>query len=195
MTSKERKGQNDGASAAFLTAARLLIAISLAPLLFVLWAAVNVPYVYGSSPDEPDAHVPTALNCSQCHTIALEFHDKLGSGNESCLVCHDDLNPVSLHLVNETEIALLDSSQLCEQCHKRRYDAWKEGTHGIPSADKGECTDCHDPHQPQVALLDITIPHPPATSPPPTSPTVPLPLFAIGLSVTMAGVVVVIWKR
>ena len=179
---------------AFLSRARPWIMVSFSLALLVLWATINLPRAYGS-PGQPAAHAPTALNCSQCHSIALTFHDKLGSGNKSCLVCHDDLNPLSLHLADETEIPLLDSPQLCGQCHQNRYEQWKEGIHGLPGTEGLRCTKCHDPHQPQVALLNITIPHPPATPSAPGIPSLALPLLGVGLSITTAVIILVAWKR
>ncbi len=145
----------------------------------------------------PESNQP--LDCLSCHTKNLEFHNKLGSGNKACWVCHDNANMKILHLADETQLPLSDSPQLCAQCHQKRYDAWKEGTHGIaawkegvpanPGADKAKCADCHDPHQPQIALLNITKPHP-ATQPSPSPPSVEL-LVMLGISLLLIIAVVV----
>ncbi len=133
------------------------------------------------------------LDCMSCHTKNLEFHDKLGSGNKACWVCHDNTNMKMLRLVDETQLPLSGSPQICAQCHQKRYDAWSEGTHGIPAwkegvpamsgADKAKCTDCHNPHQPQIALLNITKSHPPP-APSPPSPSTEL-LIILGISLVL----------
>lgn len=143
---------------------------------------------------------PPALKCLRCHPrilmMILGSHDILSSGNEACWVCHDNTyeyiaegagHSPALVLTDGTLLSTLDSPTLCSQCHEKRYKAWKEGTHGISawkvgvSATAGDeqvwtyfaplnCPECHDPHQPQIALLDITKPHPPpalsSSSPP-----------------------------
>ncbi len=143
------------------SAGAIVIVIVLAGLLTVpLTATVNAA---------PESKPP--LDCLSCHPKKLEFHDKLGSGNKACWVCHDSTDMKMLRLANETPLSLSDSPQLCAQCHQKRYDAWKEGTHGIPgTVATVKCTICHNPHQPQIALLDITKSHPIPTSPPPLPP-------------------------
>ena len=143
-------------------------------------------------------------NCISCHPRTLKGHDKLGSGSKACWVCHDKTDMGILRLAEGTSLSLSESAQLCGQCHQKRYDAWKEGTHGIPAwkegvpaipgADKAKCADCHDPHQPQVALWDITKPHPaPAPSPPPPSANL---LIILGISLLlMIGIGAAVAKR
>ncbi len=128
--------------------------------------------------DEPNP----PLDCLSCHPRTLKLHDKLGLGNKACWVCHDSTDMNMLHLVDGTRLPLTDSPQLCGQCHQGRYDAWKEGTHGTPGVVATErCSDCHNPHQPQIALLDITRPHPP----PAPSPSPPSPEFLVMLGVSL----------
>ena len=129
----------------------------------------------------PESNRP--LDCISCHTKTLKGHDKLGSGNKACWVCHDNTDMKMLHLADETQLSLTDSPQLCGQCHQKRYDAWKEGTHGIPGPSTEKCTSCHDPHQPQIALLNITEPHPPS-APSPSPPSAEL-LIMLGISLLL----------
>ena len=131
-------------------------------------------------------------DCLSCHIRTLELHDKLGSGNQACWACHDSGDMGKLHLADGSQLALSESTRLCAQCHQGRYDSWSEGTHGIPGTVAAvECTACHDPHQPQIALLDITKPHPPA-QPPPAPPTVALQvMFGTVVLLTIAVVVAV----
>ncbi len=129
----------------------------------------------------PESDKP--LDCLSCHTKVLKFHDKLGSGNKACWVCHDNTDMKTLQLADETKLSLSDSPQLCGQCHQKRYDAWKEGVSANPGADKAKCADCHDPHQPQIVLLDITKPHPEA-QPSPSPPSVEL-LVMLGISLLL----------
>lgn len=99
------------------------------------------------------------LECSSCHTKILVGHDKLGPGDEACLVCHDTSGMAALHPAGGVSLIPEDSPQLCGQCHQKRYKAWQEGTHGIPGPSTEKCTDCHEPHQPQLAFVNITRPH------------------------------------
>ena len=134
--------------------------------------------------DEPDA----PLDCLSCHPRTLKSHDKLGTGNNACWVCHDSTDMKAFHLADGTRLSLSDSSQLCAQCHPGRYNAWKEGTHGTPGAvATPECAYCHDPHQPRIALLDITRPHPPP-APSPSPPATAL-FVMLGTSLLLAIVV------
>lgn len=141
------------------------------------------------------------LDCLSCHTKTLKGHDKLGSGNKACWTCHDKTEMTTLHLAGgETRFPLSDFPRLCAQCHQERYEAWIEGTHGvawqerqptIPGTDRVKCNYCHDPHQPQIAFLNITKPHPPPTSSPPSLPVDPLIIGGISLLVMMAAGLVI----
>ncbi|MFC2020640.1 hypothetical protein ACFLU1_02465 [Chloroflexota bacterium] len=142
------------------------------------------------------------LDCLSCHVRALKGHDKLGSGTEACWTCHLSTQMTTLHLADgETLLLLSDSERLCGQCHQARYEAWEEGTHGVPAwklADpaivgvgKVTCVNCHEPHQPQIALLDITKPHPLPTPAPPPPPVNLLMILGISLVLmTALGIVV-----
>ncbi len=146
------------------------------------------------------------LECLSCHVRVLKGHDKLGEGNKACWSCHSNTQMGVLHLAGgETLLPLSDSPQLCAQCHQKRYEDWTEGTHGMPSWKEGAvevhgvqqvgCISCHDPHQPQIALLNITKPHPPPTPPPPSPPFELLimlgialvPMIAVGVAVVRGG--------
>lgn len=159
----------------------ILIALGVAGLI------VSLP------PDTAVAALPSMADCTTCHLAKdpipgitrpqlLKGHDKLGSGNQACVVCHDKNNKHlgMLSLNNGNQISFKDSSQLCSQCHEKRYKAWQTGTHGVPAWKDGEigfpggtkktCVDCHDPHSPQIVLLTLTKLHPEPTPPPPSSP-------------------------
>ncbi len=58
------------------------------------------------------------LDCLNCHIKTLEGDDKLGTGNEACWVCHYSTKMGVLHLADNTQLPLSDSSQLCAQCHQ-----------------------------------------------------------------------------
>ncbi len=139
--------------------------------------------------DEQDSALE---DCLGCHTERLEFHDKLGAGNKACWACHDATDMKMLRLAAGTQLSSSESSELCGQCHQGRYRAWEEGTHGLPGmVAVARCVSCHDPHQPQIALLDITKPHPPP-APPPSPPTVELQvMLGTVLLLTIAVVIAV----
>ena len=154
--------------------------------------AFGVAVLIMSSPaDTARAASPFMTECAGCHLAKvplegitrpelLKGHDKLGSGNDACMVCHDRDNKHlgMLGFVDGTLLPLKDSSRLCGQCHEKRYKAWQEGTHGVPAWKDGKpgfpgavektCVECHDPHQPQIALLTLTKLHPAAAPPPPS---------------------------
>jgi nitrate/TMAO reductase-like tetraheme cytochrome c subunit len=122
--------------------------------------------------------------CLSCHSKTLEFHDKLGSGNNACLACHDNPDMKMLRLADKTLLPLADSTQLCGQCHQERYAAWQEGTHGFAGTVAAvKCTGCHDPHQPKITFVNITKPHPEPAPPPPAPPVNLVAIFAVSLAV------------
>ncbi len=140
----------------------------------------------------PESTPPS--DCKSCHTKTLKFHDKLGSGNKACWVCHDNTDIKMLRLADGSPLSLTDSSQLCGQCHQQRYGAWKEGTHGIPGPSKEKCTSCHNPHQPQIVLSGITRTHPVPRPPSPPPPVTLLAVVGISFLVVIAVGVVVLKK-
>ncbi len=142
------------------------------------------------------------LECLSCHVKVLKGHDKLGEGSKACWACHYNMEMGVLHLASgETKLSLSDSTQLCGQCHQKRYEAWKQGEHGVPAWKEGEpsipgagqvkCANCHSPHQPQIALLNITKPHPPPAPLPPSPPVQPLIMLGISLLLMIAAGVAV----
>lgn len=109
--------------------------------------------------------------CSDCHTVKLVGHDKLGTGDEACLECHNLSDLTLIHAGEEAPLTRLEVPELCGQCHQQRFNSFLEGTHGLPGPGSETCTDCHNPHRPQYALIGITRPHPgaqPASGPPST---------------------------
>ncbi len=135
------------------------------------------------------------LPCIACHKQVLEYHDGLGSGDRACWVCHDTADMKSLRLRDGTLVLRSATPEVCGQCHQKRYEAWKDGTHGVKAAaTQIKCSECHDPHKPQVALLDITKPHP-APAPPPPAPPADI-LMITGISVLfLAGIGVIVSRN
>lgn len=139
------------------------------------------------------------LPCLSCHGKQLKGHDKLGSGNEACWVCHFANEMGKLHLEGGAPLALSGSTQICAQCHQTVYQSWNDGTHGAPVGQreqtailtdgKAKCSSCHDPHEPQINLLNITEPHQAAIAPPPRLPGAAL-LAIIGISLLYIFVIV-----
>ena len=162
--------------------------------------------------DKPDRVLPNGF---QGHQIVLWGHDKLGSGDAACPVCHDDMtrNPGKLKTADGSLVDITgDISLVCYRCHSTKYKEWKAGTHG---KHKPSCTaaGCHDPHTPgwiyaspllpftgsgfQFRILDQREPFAPF-APPAPAPPVDIPwwftgIAAVGLVVvgSLAGTLVV----
>lgn len=143
--------------------------IVVAGFLALLFLAVIATAPLSAAPPEEKA----PLDCLSCHARALKSHDALGSGSAACRVCHDESTMGVLHLFDGTRFPLADSSQLCEQCHTERYQAWQKGTHGILSGKaeleflgsrRVKCVACHNPHQPKIDLTKLVIPPVPTFS-------------------------------
>lgn len=215
---------------------RLVGAVVLVIVAAALVAALPVGNVKAASPSIME-------DCTACHLATvpipgierpqlLKGHDKLGSGNGACTVCHDKDNQHlgKFRLVDGTQIPLLDSIRLCGQCHQKRRDQWLEGTHGVPQWSEGVpgmgvaqnktawpagqynvgqnntaplldailkvvpgflggakkiCTDCHDPHHPQIELQSVIKPHPVAAPSPPSPPVTPFVVLGGALLLTI----------
>ena len=158
---------------------------------------INLP------PEEIDN--PDVLRCSTCHRKVLVGHDVLGQGNAACRACHSATLMGELHLAGqEGGLSMRDAPQLCGQCHQDRYQEWQEGSHGAPAWKENEvvvhgegkvsCIGCHDPHQPQITLTGITIPHPDPVPEPPKPEFNPLMILGIAV-LTTAGIGVVVATR
>ncbi len=154
----------------------------------------------------PVAKEGEPLDCLSCHIRVLKAHDKLGVGSEACRACHSDTQMGKLHLAGGgTLLPLAEYPRLCAQCHQQRYEDWTNGIHGMPSWLEGTvevhgittervgCISCHDPHQPQITLLNITKPHP---APVPPSPAPPTQLLAIlGISLAALATIALLIRR
>lgn len=175
--------------------------------------------VFSSPVDTVGAEPPPMDECMSCHLAkvpiegvtrpkVLRGHDILGEGNLACMVCHDKDNEHLglLNLVDDiTLITKAEPSQLCGLCHEIRFKAWQAGTHGsaewkqgepgYPGATRKTCIACHDPHQPQIVLAGITLPHPEPAPPPASIPGTPfkilgvvlLAVISFGTAVAVAG--------
>ncbi|MDP2918616.1 MAG: cytochrome c3 family protein [Dehalococcoidia bacterium] len=155
----------------------------------VFWLLLSQPRVVQGAEGQP-------LDCVSCHKIELNFHDKLGTGDRACYVCHDstDATMQNHRLVNDEIIKRSDSSQLCGQCHQARYNAWLEGTHGIPGTVAAvSCVTCHNPHQPQIAFQNITKPPTPQVHSAPPLPTDWM--MIIGITVIVLIIAGIIYAR
>lgn len=182
----------------------------LRPLVRVLAISVMVILVVGiltllsiSTASAEDESSPP-LDCLSCHTKILKGHDKLGEGSEACRACHSGTQMGVLHLAGgETQFPLSDFPRLCAQCHQKRFEAWNEGTHGVSAwkegstevrgNEKAKCVSCHEPHQPQIVLSNITRPHPPPAPPPP--PPAIDPLIIVGTTLVIMTVAVIVVMR
>jgi len=157
---------------------------------------VQISPVVKASPDGGD----TQLACDTCHSVELQSHSALGTGNKACHACHANPNMNALQLAGGTEVALANSVPLCAECHQARYSAWVSGTHGFPGFEAGKpvgasepqtnCTTCHNPHQPRMVLTNITKPHPEPAPAPPAPPKDALMILGISLAVVGGALVV-----
>ncbi len=170
--------------------------VFMALMAIALLAMAETSPVAKASPGGSD----TQLACDTCHTVDLQSHSALGTGNDACRACHANPNMTALQLASGTEVALADSVPLCAECHQARYNAWVSGTHGFPGFQAGKpvgasepqttCTTCHDPHEPRVVLTSITKPHPAPAPAPPAPPKDALMMLGISLAVVAGALVV-----
>ncbi|MBI4331057.1 MAG: hypothetical protein HY673_07250 [Chloroflexi bacterium] len=137
------------------------------------------------------------LDCVTCHgsKVTLAYHDKLGEGNKACWTCHDGIDMKSLRLSDGTQVARSEAPKVCGQCHQARFNAWIEGTHGVPGTVAAVgCTSCHNPHRPQMVFPEITKPHPEPAAPPPAPPKDAIMIVGITV-VFMTGLAVVVSRQ
>ncbi|MEE9404985.1 MAG: hypothetical protein V3V20_08825 [Algisphaera sp.] len=120
---------------------------------------------------------PITANCTTCHATReanrttndgaqlVDFHTGLHSnhGGLTCVSCHnDEENYSSLHRADGRPIAFEKQIQLCAQCHGPQHRDYVNGSHGGMTGywdltrggrTRNTCTDCHDPHAPQIPLV------------------------------------------
>ena len=99
---------------------------------------------------------PPTPDCKSCHASVTETHSMWGAGENECLTCHSPVAMTQLHLLDNTSVAISDSSVLCQQCHNEKYYEWKMGIHGDPHGEK-KCVDCHEAMHWYV-MLNATLP-------------------------------------
>lgn len=109
--------------------------------------------------------------CSDCHgedqppnakiRVLEEDHEDVnlvhGKGRFWCLTCHSTANRDVLTSLKEQPISFDDSYLLCGQCHFQKQKDFFAGGHGKRKDHwRGEkvlynCTECHNPHVPQLS--------------------------------------------
>jgi|APSaa5957512622_1039677.scaffolds.fasta_scaffold02509_6 hypothetical protein len=108
--------------------------------------------------------------CTDCHgedqppnskiRVLEEDHEDVnlvhGKGRFWCLTCHATANRDNLRSLKDQPISFNDSYLLCGQCHFQRQKDFFEGGHG-KRKDHWQgakvlynCTECHNPHVPQI---------------------------------------------
>jgi hypothetical protein len=100
----------------------------------------------------------TSLDCFTCHNQSLGAHSNLGTGEQACLICHDNF-AMQPHTLNGTLLTNATISNLCANCHREKYAEWKlgiHGTHGLNYTSTGvapSCVTCHNPHIPDLPSI------------------------------------------
>ncbi len=126
-------------------------------------------------------------DCLNCHDVDLGAHDIWGAEEDNCLTCHDPLYMTMLHLFNGTDVAMSESSILCQQCHNDIYYEWDMGIHADPHERDKECTDCHSPMNPYI-MMNATLPPLPEPSQPAVGAKMPVnPVYFIGAIAVIGG--------
>lgn len=116
--------------------------------------------------------------CSQCHkqvdAAGLKSvdgdrkHDEIQLEHIAvpCLTCHTANDMDRLHTLQGKALSFDDVQVLCGQCHADKLADWRIGAHGktiggwAKARQRYTCTECHDPHRPQVASVQA-LPGPP----------------------------------
>jgi hypothetical protein len=97
------------------------------------------------------------LTCLGCHDYDMETHTIMGTDDENCLICHDEIYMSRLHLLNGTDVPIDDATLICAQCHENIYYEWQTGLHSNAFETGETCTDCHSPMRPYI-VIDATLP-------------------------------------
>ncbi len=115
----------------------------------------------------PDAKVELKFDAEgrvltpAAHTNDVARHGRT-IGNDHCFNCHDPMNLAELRTVGGKKLKLTESTLLCASCHGPSYRDWQQGVHGrnngfwnakFGTAERKDCTSCHDPHSPALPLL------------------------------------------
>lgn len=151
----------------FLLAAALLVTIAAtAPALAAGSASTGELLFFPCTdchpvgPDGRSLNGKAIPNGFKGHDIVLQGHDKLGSGSDACVVCHDEptKNPGVLKAIGGGTVQVDGNTSLvCAKCHSAKFAEFKAGTHGkhYPT-----CTyaGCHDPHTPGLIYASKTMP-------------------------------------
>jgi cytochrome c5 len=98
------------------------------------------------------------LKESGAHDEILEKFAHASSDVMDCMTCHSLNDRDNLHMLQGKKITYNEAFLLCGQCHKNKFDDWKNGAHGKKFAfwdERGayqNCTSCHNPHRPASAF-------------------------------------------
>ena len=80
-----------------------------------------------------------SLDCTDCHSIAMQRHRFPTS---PCKSCHSS-DMATLTLRDGKVIPIEESDPLCAECHTEVFQAWIGGQHGTADF---KCVACHDSH-------------------------------------------------
>lgn len=112
-----------------------------------------------ADPTSQVSHAKTPDTCGKCHAFILDdwrqsSHGKVwsqpgkaGEKGPTCVTCHGShgiLHP-------QTQAARLQLPETCSQCHKGKFETYRDTFHGKVSelgfAAAADCADCHTPHR------------------------------------------------
>lgn len=100
--------------------------------------------------------------CTVCHgteiedfLISLDNHGARSGGE--CMDCHDRAHPSDAQIPFADYPELIDS-KFCSDCHIGEFQALNGSATPLAKELYGECTSCHEDHEPSVPIHDMVAP-------------------------------------
>jgi hypothetical protein len=100
--------------------------------------------------------------CGNCHGLEIPsfvkaMHEHGNTTGGECMDCHDRVHPEDAQIPFSEHMDII-TPEFCADCHLPEYQALNSSATPLAKELYGECTDCHEEHEPSIPIHDVEAP-------------------------------------